>query len=78
MATHTLDPQLPIARFKPVRRGEDDLERKTIEPPDHAVKGGNVQELQQSTSQSPWDAETVLHMHQAAMRQTLGDADIVS
>ncbi len=52
-----------------------DLERKTIEPLAHAVVGGDVQALQQFIGQSPWDAEAVLHAHQAYVGETLGDAD---
>ncbi len=52
-----------------------DLERKTIEPLAHAVLGGNVQALQQFSGQSPWDADAVLHAHQAYVGETLGDAD---
>jgi len=51
-----------------------DLERKTIEPLAHAVVGGNVQALQQFIGQSPWDADAVLHAHQAYVGETLGDA----
>ncbi len=52
-----------------------DLERKTIEPLAHAVVGGDVQALQQFIGQSPWDAEAVLHAHQAYVGETLGDAE---
>jgi len=52
-----------------------DLERKTIEPLAHAVVGGDVQALQQFIGQSPWDADAVLHAHQAYVGETLGDAD---
>ncbi len=52
-----------------------DLERKTIEPLAHAVVGGDVQARQQFIGQSPWDAEAVLHAHQAYVGETLGDAD---
>ena len=51
-----------------------DLERKTIEPLARAVVGGDVQALQQFIGQSPWDAEAVLHAHQAYVGETLGDA----
>jgi len=51
-----------------------DLERKTIEPLAHAVVGGDVQALHQFIGQSPWDAEAVLHAHQAYVGETLGDA----
>jgi len=51
-----------------------DLERKTIEPLAHAVVGGDVQALQQFIGQSPWDAEAVLHAHQAYVGETRGDA----
>jgi len=52
-----------------------DLERKTIEPLAHAVVGGDVQALQQFIGQSPWDAEAILHAHQAYVGETLGDAE---
>jgi len=52
-----------------------DLERKTIEPLAHTVVGGDVQALQQFIGQSPWDAEAVLHAHQAYVGETLGDAE---
>jgi len=52
-----------------------DLERKTIEPLAHAVVGGDVQALQQFIGQSPWDADAVLHAHQAYVGETLGDAE---
>ncbi len=41
----------------------------------HAVVGGDVQALQQFIGQSPWDAEAVLHAHQAYVGETLGDAE---
>ena len=50
-----------------------DVERKTIEPLAHAVVGGDVQALQQVIGQSPWDADAVLHAHQAYVGETLGD-----
>jgi len=52
-----------------------DLERKTIEPLAHAVVGGDVQALQQFIRQSPWDAEAVLHAHQAWFLGSFDDAD---
>jgi len=51
-----------------------DLERKTIEPLAHAVVGGDVQALQQFIGQSPWDADAVLHAHQAYVGETVGVA----
>ena len=51
-----------------------DLERKSIEPMALALKGGDVQAMQQFISASNWDDEAVLCQHQRLVAQTLGHA----
>ena len=48
------------------------LERKSIEPMARALKGGNVQAMQQFINDSPWDDEAILHVHQQEVAETLG------
>lgn len=49
-----------------------DLERKSIEPMALAVRGGNIQAMQQFISQGTWSDAKVLALHRSAVAETLG------
>ena len=52
-----------------------DLERKAIEPMALALKGGDVQAMQQFISKGAWDDDRILEQHQRLVAETLGDAE---
>jgi SRSO17 transposase len=52
-----------------------ELERKSIEPMACALKGGNVQAMQQFIGVSPWSDEPIIKRHQAEVAHTLGEPD---
>ena len=51
------------------------VERKSIEPMAIHLNGGNIQAMQQYISDSPWDDEPILKVHQQEVFKTLGEPD---
>jgi SRSO17 transposase len=51
------------------------IERKAIQPMALALKGGNIQAMQQFIGQGGWQDEPVLGKHRQLVGQTLGEAD---
>jgi SRSO17 transposase len=52
-----------------------DLDRKSIEPMARALVGGDVQSMQQFTSDSPWEDALIIRTHQREVGKILGHKD---